>query len=57
MFSTRQAKALNVKERVRQTGVVVTLSRDNGNCYAEATSTKTEETSSRRDLWIEFYWF
>ena len=28
-FSTRRAEALNVKELVRQTGIVVTLSRDN----------------------------
>ena len=31
-FSTRRAEALNVKELVRQTGIVVTLSRDNENC-------------------------
>ena len=45
-FSTRRAEALNVKELVRQTGIVVTLSRDNENCYAEAGTTKTGETSS-----------
>ena len=27
---------MNVKELVRQTGIVVTLSRDNENCFAEA---------------------
>ena len=45
-FSTRRAEALNVKELVRQTGIVVTLSRDNENCFAEAGTTKTGETSS-----------
>ena len=45
-FSTRRAEALNVKELVRQTGIVVTLSKDNENCFAEAGTTKTGETSS-----------
>ncbi|XP_068752947.1 uncharacterized protein [Montipora capricornis] len=45
-FSTRRAEALNVKELVRQTGIVVTLSRDNEKCFAEAGTTKTGETSS-----------
>lgn len=40
-FSKRRAEALNVKELVRQTGIVVTLSRDNENCFAEAGTTKT----------------
>ena len=45
-FSTRRAEGLNVKELVRQTGIVVTFSRDNENCFAEAGTTKTGETSS-----------
>ena len=45
-FSTRRAEALNVKELVRQTGIVVILSRDNENWFAEAVTTKTGETSS-----------
>ena len=40
-FSTRRAEALNVMERVRQTGIVVTLSRDDGNCFTEAATTKS----------------
>ena len=40
-FSKRRAEALNVKELVRQTGIVVTLSRDNENCFAKAGTTKT----------------
>ena len=48
-FSTSRAEfeALNVKERERQIGIVVTLSTDDGNCFAEAAATKTGETSSR----------
>ena len=37
---------MNVKELVRQTGIVVTLSRDSENCFDEAGTTKTGETSS-----------
>ena len=40
-FSTRWAEALHVKERVRQSGTVVTLSRDDGNCFTEAATTKS----------------
>jgi len=57
---------LNVKELVRQTGIVVTLSRDNENCFAEAGTTKTGETCStctsaiqmtREMTWkITIYW-
>lgn len=46
-FSTRRAEALNVKEHVRQTGIVVTLSMNDGNCFAEVATTKTGQTSWR----------
>ena len=37
---------MNVKELVIQIGIVVTLSRDNENFFAEAGTTKTGKTSS-----------
>ena len=47
-FTTRRTEAVSVKERVRQTGVIVTFSSDDGNCFAEATTTKTGKPSSRK---------
>ena len=44
---THRVEALNVKEHLGQTGIVVTLSRHNGNCFAKAATMKTGETSSR----------
>ena len=37
---------MKVKERVKQTGIIVKLFSDEGNCFTEAATTKTPRESS-----------